>query len=68
MLNLTKETVISHWSDSLQDNKHEMEITPLSHVPSAEKQNRKNYLMQNIIDRYYSHNENLKRDYFESGV
>lgn len=43
-------------------------IIPLTEVPSAHEGNRHAYLMKNVINRYYSSNMRVLREYFENGT
>lgn len=46
------------------ESKYEADIPDLSKVPSAKKEIRRGYLLKNIYERFYKHDDSFAQSYF----
>lgn len=65
--NVSPESIKVHHSDWFNDDRLESKIEPLEAVPLQQEGNRKGYLIKNVLDKYYSHDEMKQNAFFGSG-
>ena len=56
------------WENVTTNDAFKSVITPLSNVSSAQQGTRENYLVHNVLDRYYREKGNIRKEYFENGA
>ena len=56
------------WENVTTNDAFKSVITSFSNVSSAQQGTREKYLVHNILDRYYSENDKIGKEYFKSGA